>query len=58
MTKFVLTALFLGSYFLNLTAQATFQLPTKKLEYQIAYFGEFIGHPGIKIGAAYPFAQN
>lgn len=58
MTKFVLTALFLGSFFLNLRAQSTFQLPSKKLEYQIAYFGEFFAHPGIKIGAAYPFAQK
>jgi len=58
MTKYLLTALFLGSYLLNLTAQSTFQLPTKKLEYQIAYFGEFIGHPGFKIGAAYLFAQK
>jgi len=58
MTKFILTALFLGNFILNLTAQSTFQLPTKQLEYQIAYFGEFIGHPGFKIGAAYPFAQK
>lgn len=58
MTKYLLTALFLGSYFLNLTAQSSLQLPTKKIEYQIAYFGEFIGHPGIKLGATYPIFQK
>ena len=58
MMKYLLTFLVLGSYYLNLTAQSTFQVPAKKLEYQIAYFGEFIGHPGIKLGATYPFAQK
>jgi len=35
MTKFVLTALFLGSFFLNLTAQSTFQL-----RYAVAYYDQ------------------
>ena len=58
MTKYLFTLFLLGSSFLNLTAQSTLQLPAKKLEYQIAYFGEFFAHPGIKVGAAYPFAQK
>ena len=58
MTKYLLTLLFLGSSFLNLIAQSTLQLPAKKLEYQIGYFGEFFAHPGVKVGAAYPFAQK
>lgn len=58
MTKYLITALFLGSYFLNVTAQSALQLPAKKLEYQIAYFGEFIAHPGIKLGVTYPIFQK
>lgn len=58
MTKYLLALLFLGSSFLNLIAQSTLDLPAKKVEVQLAYFGEFIAHPGIKIGAAYPFAQK
>lgn len=58
MTKYLLTLLFFGSCLLQITAQSTPDLPPKKLEYQIAYFGEFIGHPGMKIGVAYPFAQK
>lgn len=58
MTKYLLTLLFLGSGFLNLLAQSTLDLPAKKVEFQVAYFGEFFAHPGMKIGAAYPFAQK
>lgn len=58
MTKYLLTLLFLGGNFLNLSAQSTLDLPAKKVEYQLAYFGEFFAHPGLKIGAAYPFAQK
>lgn len=47
-----------GSLFLKTYAQSSLDLPPKKLEYQVAYFGEFFAHPGLKIGANYPFFQK
>lgn len=58
MSKKTLTLawLMLGCY--ALIAQNGLTLPTKKLEYQLAYFGEFFAHPGVKLGASYPFFQK
>lgn len=58
MTRFLITLLFFVGYQLLATAQTPLELPTKKIEYQFGYFGEFVGHPGVKLGASYPFAQK
>jgi len=58
MTKLFFTLIFLMTLQWSLIAQSPLELPSKKLEYQFGYFGEFFAHPGVKIGAAYPFAQK
>lgn len=58
MTRFIFTLLVFISYQLLATAQTPLELPAKKIEYQIGYFGEFFAHPGVKLGASYPFVQK
>ena len=59
MTKKTLSlALLLTGLTFSLIAQSDLKLPAKQLEYQLAYFGEFFAHPGLKLGVSYPFFQK
>ncbi|MEM6320480.1 MAG: hypothetical protein AAF960_22615 [Bacteroidota bacterium] len=58
MTKRFLTFCFLSSFVYHLTAQIDPANFSKKIEYQVGYFGEFIARPGFKLGVAYPFYQK
>ena len=58
MTKFCSILLLLFCISFSVLAQSDIDLPTKKLEYQFSYFGEFIAHPGVKLGVNYPIWQK
>jgi len=55
MKKILLVIFTFPLFVLNANAQGFFK---SKPEFQVSYFGEFLFHPGIKVGAQIPFLEG